>query len=73
MVRMSECESQSLPDGKVLVKNSSGARRKRHTDPDCRYVTEDHDEWDEELAIAWGYEECLECQGIRPTGGYSSN
>lgn len=49
-------------DDKVLVANyRSGGYRKYHEDPDCKYVTENHEVWDIDLADAWDVEPCKGC------------
>lgn len=48
-----------------------------HTDPECRYVNENHRERSRQIVEAWGYEECGECAGDDPAthvpSGQSTN
>lgn len=53
--------------------HKSGGKRKFHPDPDCRYVTDSHEEWDRELAEAW-FDKCDNCDSDTfDFGGYSED
>lgn len=62
-----EESEDDLPENVVLVANSkTGGGRKWHDDPNCRYLTDRHREWDKDEAEAWGYEKCQRCAGEIP-------
>jgi hypothetical protein len=57
-----ESDKNELDDDVVLVTSSTtGGGRKYHTDPSCRYLTDSHTEWDRDVAVSWGFEECTNC------------
>lgn len=57
-------KSDPLPNGVVLVSGcKTGGDRKYHTNPDCRYLTNKHKEWDKDLAEAWEIPQCKLCAG----------
>jgi hypothetical protein len=47
----------------VLVpqQSHSGSSRVYHINPDCQYVTDRMNEWGREMAEAWDFELCSQC------------